>query len=135
MAHLYVGHHIYHTVHHAQTGPEYGHHGQLFAGYAAALGNGNGGLHVHLFQRQVSGGLIAHQHGDFGYQFPEFLYTGVFISEDGELMLDERVVENAYFAHVRFSFVIYWPSRTGKPGGQDRGHGSVSPVRAFITVW
>ena len=94
MTHFHVGHHAHHTVHHAQAGPEDGDDGQLFAGDTMALGYGYGCFHIHFFQGQISGGLVAHQHGYFGYQLSEFLYAGVLIPEDGEFMLDKRVVEN-----------------------------------------
>ena len=104
VADLDVGHHADHAVHHAQTGAEDGNDGKLLAGDAAALGDGHRRLHVDLFQRQVAGRLIAHQHGDFGDKLAEFLHAGLFIAQDGQLVLDQRVIEYDNFAHVSVSF-------------------------------
>ena len=38
-----------------------------------------------------------HQHGDFFQQFPEFLGPGVLIAHNGQLVLDERMIENMNF--------------------------------------
>ena len=105
MAHLHVGHHADHAVHHAETGTENGHHRQLLAGDPAALGHGDRGLHVDLLQGQIAGGLKAHQHGDLRNQLPEDLDAGALVAQDGQLVLDQGMVEYAYFAHDSFSFI------------------------------
>ena len=51
VAYLDVRHHGDHAVHHAETGPEDRHDGELLACDAAAFCHGHGGLDVHLFER------------------------------------------------------------------------------------
>ena len=36
--------------------------------------------------------LIAHEHPDFSYQFPEFFGAGVFIPHNGQLVLNQRMI-------------------------------------------
>ena len=105
MAHLDVGHHADHAVHHAETGAEDGNHSQLLAGDSLALGHGNGRFHFHFLQRQIAGRLIAHQHGDLGDELTKFLDAGPLVAQDGQLVLDQGMVEYAYFAHDCFSFI------------------------------
>ena len=103
VADLDVGHHADHAVDHAQTRAENGDDGELLARDAAAFGQSDGSLHVDLLQGQVTGSLIAHQHGDLGNEFAEFLDAGLFITQDRKLVLDQGVVEYANVAHVSIS--------------------------------
>ncbi len=97
---LDVGHHAHHAVNHAKTRTQYGNDRQLFSSDAMALCNGDRGFDLYLLQRKIPGGLIAHQHCDLGDDLAEFLHAGLLIAQDGQLMLNKRMVEYAYFAHV-----------------------------------
>ena len=99
VAHLGRGDQREDAVHHTQAGPEYGDNGQLFPGDGLESASGHGGLNLHFFQRQIAGGLVAHQRGDFRHHLTKILYAGVFVPEDGELVLQQRVVQNMYLFH------------------------------------
>ena len=103
MTNLDVGHHADHAVNHAETCSEDGDDGKLLAGNTLAFCNGDGRLNVDLFKREISGGFIAHQHCDLRNKLSELLDAGVFIAEDGQLVLNKGMVEHAYFAHLSCS--------------------------------
>ena len=74
--------------------------------FAGATGvSSDGGLDLDLLKREVARGLVAHQHGDLGDELAELLDAGVLVAQDGQLVLDQRVVEYAYFAHISISFI------------------------------
>ena len=99
MAHLGVGDQVHHAVRHAKARPEDGDHGQLLVGQHLEGRLGDGGLHLHLLQRQVPGDLVAHQHGELAHQLTEGLGAGLLVAEKGQLVLYERMVDHGYFAH------------------------------------
>ena len=127
VAHLGGGDEGEDAVHHAQTGPQHRNDGQLFAGDALEGSGGDGRLDLHVLQRQVAGGLIAHQGGDLGDDLAEVLDAGVLISQDGELVLEQRVIQNVYLFHVHGAIPLCFvllpaaPVRPGRAGD--------SPVR------
>ena len=92
VADLGGGDQIHHGVHHAEARPQHGNDGQLLAGEHPAFGGTDGSLHLHLHGRQVPGGLIAHQAGDFTHQFTELLGSGVLITQDCQFVLDQGMV-------------------------------------------
>ena len=97
VAHLGGGDQIQNAVHHPQARPENGNNGQLFARDALELAGGDGGLDLHVLQGQVPGGLVALQRRHLRDDLPKFLHAGVFIPQDTQLMLEQRVVQNVYF--------------------------------------
>ena len=82
------------AVHHAQARPEDGNKRQLASGNHLGFGDGDGGLHLHLAQGEVAGGLIAQQLRDLLDQLPELLGAGVFVPQQGDLVLDQRMIGN-----------------------------------------
>ena len=48
---------------------------------------------------QVAGGLIAHQTGNFADQLAEFLNGGLLVAQNGQLMLDQGMIEDVYVCH------------------------------------
>ena len=93
------GDQFHHVVHHAEAGAKDGDDGQLLAGQHPALGSGDGGLHLYLPGGQVAGGLIAHQTGNFADQLAEFLNGGLLVAQNGQLMLDQGMIEDVYVCH------------------------------------
>ena len=69
------------------------------------LGHTDGSLHLSCLHGEIPGGLIAHEGGDFADQLPELLDAGVFTPQDGELVLDQRVIQNVYMVHHSLSFL------------------------------
>ena len=96
MTHLGRGDQAQDAVHHAQTGAEDGHNGHLLAGNALAVGRADGSLHIDGLHGEVTGGLIAHQHGDFGHGGAEVAGAGVFVPQDGQLMLQQGMIQNMH---------------------------------------
>ena len=68
-----------------------------------AVGQPHRGLHIEFPERQIPGGLVAHQHGDLGNRRAEIPGTGVFVPQNAQLVLQQGVVQNVY-AHGRFPF-------------------------------
>ena len=99
VADLGGGNQLHHVVHHAETRAENGDDGQLLAGQHPALGGSDGGLHLHLTGGQAAGGLIAHQTGNFADQLAEFLNGGLLVAQNGQLMLDQGMIEDVYVCH------------------------------------
>ena len=62
---------------------------------------------VLIFHRHIPGGFIAHKGGDLGNDLPELLGAGALIPQDGELVLQQRVVQNVYLFHVHGIFPFY----------------------------
>ena len=93
------GDQLHHIVHHAEAGAKDGDDGQLLARQHPALGSGDGGLHLYLPGGQVAGGLIAHQTGNFADQLAEFLNGGLLVAQNGQLMLDQGMIEDVYVCH------------------------------------
>ena len=93
VAHLGGGDQINDGVHHAQAGPEDRDDGQLLAGQHPNGGLRHGGLDFHFLGGQISGGLIAHELCNFSHQLPEFLDAGIFVSQQGELVLQKRMLQ------------------------------------------
>ena len=99
------GDQVNHGVYHAQASPEHRHNGQLLPGQDLNLGHTDGSLHLSCLHGEIPGGLIAHEGGDFADQLPELLDAGVFTPQDGELVLDQRVIQNVYMVHHSLSFL------------------------------
>ena len=51
------------------------------------------GINMGLLRREIPGGLIAHQHGDLGNQLAEFLGAGQVFAKDGDVGVDEGMIE------------------------------------------
>ena len=92
VAYLGSRNHREHALQHADAGAQDRDEGQLSAGDDLGLGDGDWGLHLDLLERQVAGGLVAHQHRDFADQLAEFLGAGVLVAQQGEFVLNQWVV-------------------------------------------
>ena len=86
------GDQIHHSVHHAQTCTQDRYDGQLLACQDLALCSCNGSLHHYFLRRQISGCLIAHEAGNLADQLPEFLHTGILVTQNSQLVLNEGMV-------------------------------------------
>ena len=115
VSHLGDRNQVLQTVHHAQSRAEDGHDGELASGHHLCLHLGNGCLDGDFLQRQIAEDLIAHQHGDFVEQLPEVLGAGLAVAHDGQLMGNQRVVDNVQVAHDVFSLPSY--NIGAAPGG------------------
>ena len=98
------GHQVNDGVHHAEASPENGHDGQLLAREHFHLGGGDGRLHLALLGGQIAGCLIAHKGCNFPDNFPEFLHAGILVAENGQLVLQQRVIQNVYSTH---KFILF----------------------------
>ena len=98
--------HCNHAVDHAETGAEDGDDGKLLARKTLHRCLGNRRFDLNLFQRKVAGRLIAHQHGDLADKLAEFLHARVLVTQDRQLVLDQRVVEYMQLTHFSCSFVV-----------------------------
>ena len=87
-------------VHHAKPGTKDGNDSQLFTGDLLCRGAGNGGMDLHVFQGEIPRDLIPHQHRDLVKQLAKILGGGVDLSHNGQLVLNERVVDQVKCAHI-----------------------------------
>ena len=123
VAHLSGGDQGQNTVHHAQTGPQNGDDSQLLAGDGFELAGADGSLDLHFLHRQVPGSFVAHKGGDLGDDLTEVLDAGVFIPEDGQLVLQKRMIKNVYFFHIHDAIPLCFlllpaaPVQPGRAGG------------------
>jgi hypothetical protein len=94
MADARRGNQLEQTVRHADSGPQHGHHRELLAGDHRRLHLDQGRLDGLRGQRQVTGHLVAHQQGDLAQQLPKGPRGRSLVPHVGELVLDQRVVED-----------------------------------------
>ena len=85
---------------HAQARPQDGDDGQLLAGQLVGHGLCHRGLDLHRLQRKVPGGVVAHEGGDLAHDLPEVSHAGGLIPQDGQLMLQQGVVQYVYHFHL-----------------------------------
>ena len=90
--------HLQNTLYHAETCAQDRNESDLLAG---ELTLGNRGLDGDLLERQITGRLVAHQHGDLGSGLAEFLDAGGLVAHQAQLVLDQRVVHFMYGCHNR----------------------------------
>ena len=117
MAHTRRGNQRQHAIHHAETCAQNRDEGQLFAGDNARFCYADGRFDLYLFERQITGCLITHQHGNLADQRAEFLGACVFIAQKGKLVLDERMIGDCNVSQIQrppndfFLVAIIHPSR------------------------
>ena len=91
------------AVDHAKACAKDGNDGHLTAGEFVRVAGADGRLDELRLQRQVSRGFVALEHGELGNQLTEFVRTGVLVSQNGEFMLDERMVGDGNSTHKKAS--------------------------------
>ena len=101
MAHLGGGNQRQHPVHHAKAGTQDGDDGQLASGQHFGFTAADGGFHRYLLQRQIAGRLVTHQGRYLGGQLPKVLAAGLLFAHQGDLMLDQRMVQYLRFKCLR----------------------------------
>ena len=99
MADLCRGDQLDHGVDHTQACTQDGNDRQLFAGKDLRLRHGDRRLDLDFFRREISGRFIAHQGCDLADDLAEFLHARVLVTEDRELVLQQRMIQNLYFTH------------------------------------
>ena len=92
MTNLRYGNEAENAVNHAETCAENRNNSKLFAADLVCGHLGHGSFDLDFFNGKISGEFVAHEHCDLGEKFAEVLGTGILISHNAELMLDERVV-------------------------------------------
>ena len=79
---------------HAEPGAQDRHQGELLARHPHPPHPLERRLHLGGLERQVFGHFVRHQHGDLVHQLLEVLGRGVLVAQDGELVLDQGVIEH-----------------------------------------
>ena len=97
--------HSQHTFYHTKTGTEDRHNChflsfELFYGCFA-----DRGFNFNVCERQLSGCLVAHQHCNLADHLAELLGACVFLSDNTDFVLDQRVIHDDCSCHFPFSFV------------------------------
>ena len=113
VAHASGGHQFEDAVDHAKARTQDGNDGELFAGELLKRCGGDGGLDFDVFHGQVAHGLVAVKKCELAHKLAELVGAGVFVAQDRQLVLDERVVDKRH---------------TGRVVGD--GHGLIAPFVA-----
>ena len=113
VAHASGGHQVEDAVDHAKARTQDGHDGELFAGKLLKRCGGDGGLDFDVFHGQVAHGLVAVKKCELAHELAELVGAGVFVAQDRQLVLDERVIDKRH---------------TGRIVGD--GHGLIAPFVA-----
>ena len=113
VAHASGGHQVEDAVDHAKARTQDGHDGEFLAGELLKRCGGDGGLDFDVFHGQVAHGLVAVKKCEFAHELAELVGAGVFVAQNRQLMLDERVIDKGH---------------TGRIVGD--GHGLIAPFVA-----
>lgn len=113
VAHASGGHQVEDAVDHAKARTQDGHDGEFLAGELLKRCGGDRGLDFDVFHGQVAHGLVAVKKREFAHELAELVGTGVFVAQDRQLVLDERVIDKRH---------------TGRIVGD--GHGLIAPFVA-----
>lgn len=113
VAHASGGYQVEDAVDHAEARTQDGHDGEFLAGKLFERGGSDGGLDLDVFHRQVAHGLVAVKKREFAHELTELVGAGVFVAQDRQLVLDERVIDKRH---------------TGRIVGD--GHGLIAPFVA-----
>ena len=87
------------TVDHAETRAEYRNDCEFLTGDGLRDHLGDRGLDLDVLEREVAGDLIAHEHRDLVEQLAEILRAGLLAAHDGQLVCDQRMVDNVKSTH------------------------------------
>ena len=90
-----------HAVHHAEPGPEDRHHDQLAAADPLARHALQRSLDLDVLDLEVARNLVGHQRRDLVHQLLEELLPGSAVTQVGELVEDERVLEDGEVGEIR----------------------------------
>ena len=82
------------TVGHGQTGTQNRNNDRIFSKKQRLHRLADRGFNFNEMRFKVTGDFIAHQKGNFMKKRTEVLRVGVAITHQGQLMLDQRVVNN-----------------------------------------
>ena len=96
--HLRRGHHLPHAFHHAQPGAQHRHQADLFAQFVT-VGRAHRRGHRVFLQLNIGGGFVGHQDRDFADEFAELLGLGIDVAQEGEFLLDERMLADVDVRH------------------------------------
>ncbi len=113
MTHASGGHQVENAVDHAKTGAQDRYDSELLAGKLFERVGSDGGLDLDVFHRQVAHGLVAVKKREFAHELTELVGAGVFVAQDRQLVLDERMIDKRH---------------TGRIVGD--GHGLIAPFVA-----
>lgn len=113
VAHASGGHQVEDAVDHAKARTQDGHDGEFLAGELLKRCGGDRGLDFDVFHGQVAHGLVAVKKREFAHELAELVGAGVFVAQDRQLVLDERVIDKRH---------------TGRIVGD--GHGLIAPFVA-----
>ena len=102
VSYLCNGNEIKKSVHHTDTCSEDRNDSKLFTRYRVCLGLADGSLDSDLFKRKVAGQLISHKHCDLIKKLAEILGASLFVSHNGELVRDQRMVYYVKLAHNHY---------------------------------
>ena len=91
------GHEAGHAVEHAEAGTQHGHDDRTGFGELLAGHRRDRGLDRRGHDAQVAGGFIGFKHHKLGDELAENGGGGVLVAQHGELVLDQRMIQNVKF--------------------------------------
>jgi len=90
------------AVHHAKSGTHNRNKSDLSATDDVGIRKPERSFDLNLLERKITGSLIAHEHRDLLNQLAEFLGTCVLVPQQGNLVLNQRVIALNNVAHITF---------------------------------
>ena len=133
VAHASGGHQVEDTVDHAKARTQDGHDGEFLAGKLFERGGSDGGLDLDVFHRQVAHGLVAVKKREFAHELTELVGAGVFVAQDRQLVLDERVIDKGHTGRIVGDGHGLMPlSLRPEDGLADKAHGDVVAARRAL---
>ena len=94
MPHTRRRHELQKAVTHSEPGTQHRHDHLLFAGKSRRLHRSDRGFNMTVRKRQITREFVAHQHGDFMQQLTKHVGTRLFLTHDGEFVLNQRMIND-----------------------------------------
>ena len=91
--------HLVHAAHHAEPRTEDGDDRNASLGDTVLPRRLERGLHVNGGEFHIPHALIGHDDGDLLDEFAELLHARVFVAQNGDLVVDQRVIEDKNIFH------------------------------------
>ena len=105
-----------HAVEEADAGPQDRREDEFLAGDLRRLHARERGVDLGLLERQVARDLVAEQHPDLVEELPEALRRTALVPHQGQLVLDERMIDDGDALHGTPRLRSSRPERSGEPG-------------------
>ena len=88
------------TVHHTKTCTKNRNNSQLLTGNHGSLASLNRSLNLYILKRKITKCLKTHKNCNLFNKLTEFICSRLFVAENRNLMLDQRMIHNKNIVHI-----------------------------------